>query len=162
VTEHGAGEPSDNPTSSKGKLHAHSSLVSRHSDSPHHIDPAAALNAPAIIPAEQAKIYDAGRESPPLNLPCPFQQLWRHSWLKSRNCLAVCSTIRSRTFTSPRTKSSRRCRKWLKTAFIRLLQCRQHVTFPLFHHNVSAITDYGNQSSLHGFNQGPLSRLSEG
>src|ERR1700722_17261405 len=47
---HGAAKPLDNqfPTSLKGKPHAHSSLVSRHSDSADHPDPAAALTAQPV------------------------------------------------------------------------------------------------------------------
>jgi hypothetical protein len=46
------------PQSLKGKSHAHSSLVGRHSDSPDHPDLVAALSAqPKTIPAE-AGIYD--------------------------------------------------------------------------------------------------------
>jgi hypothetical protein len=57
----------------KGKPHAHSPLVGRHSDSPDHPDLVAALNAqPKTISAEGGFTTRGTVIGPPRHLPCSF------------------------------------------------------------------------------------------
>jgi ferritin-like metal-binding protein YciE len=74
----------------KGKPHAHSPLVGRHSNSPDHPDLVAALNAqPKAIPAE-AGIYDTRDRDRPTTASSVsiFKQLWRYPVAKKPKLLS--------------------------------------------------------------------------